>query len=99
MHEPPLAVLLWATGDYEGMIAEEFGWDADGNYVIKMVEGYSWSDGSGMTADDSDGDLQHIPIARRRRLGQAMSGIEKVDDYYGQICHGCAHPAWRSVSS
>ena len=39
LHEPPLAVLMWATGSYEGIVAEEFGWDDDGNYVIKMVEG------------------------------------------------------------
>ena len=80
LHEPPLAVLMWATGDYQGMVAEEFGWDADGNYVIKMAEGYSWSDGSAMTADDL---MATFNIFRLRgdAVWANMSGIEKVDDY------------------
>ncbi len=80
LHEPPLAVLMWATGDYMGMVAEEFGWDADGNYVIKMVEGKSWSDGSAMTADDL---MATFNIFRLRgdAVWANMTGIEKVDDY------------------
>ncbi len=79
LHEPPLAVLMWATGDYAGMVAEEFGWDDDGNYVIKMVEGNSWSDGSAMTADDL---MATFNIFRLRgdTVWANMSGIEKVDD-------------------
>ena len=79
LHEPPLAVLLWATGEYEGMVAEEFGWDADGNYVIKMVEGISWSDGSAMTADDL---MATFNIFRLRgdAVWANMSAIERVDD-------------------
>ena len=79
IHEPPLAILLWATGDYEGVIAEEFGWDDDGNYVIKMVEGYSWSDGSAMSADDL---MATFDIFRLRgdTVWANMSGIEKVDE-------------------
>jgi peptide/nickel transport system substrate-binding protein len=80
IHEPPIAVLLWATGEYEGMVAEEFGWDADGNYVIKMIEGKSWSDGSAMTADDL---MATFNIFRLRgdTVWANMSGIEKVDDH------------------
>ena len=79
LHEPPLAVLMWATGSYEGIVAEEFGWDDDGNYVIKMVEGNSWSDGSAMTADDL---MATFNIFRLRgdAVWANMSGIEKVDD-------------------
>ncbi len=79
LHEPPLAVLLWASGEYEGMVAEEFGWDADGNYVITMVGGNSWSDGSAMTADDL---MATFNIFRLRgdAVWANMSGIEKVDD-------------------
>ncbi len=79
LHEPPLAVLMWATGDYAGMVAEEFGWDEDGNYVIKMVEGKSWSDGSAMTADDL---MATFNIFRLRgdAVWANMTGIEKVDD-------------------
>jgi peptide/nickel transport system substrate-binding protein len=80
IHEPPIAVLMWATGDYQGMVAEEFGWDADGNYAIKMVEGNSWSDGSAMTADDL---MATFNIFRLRgdAVWANMTGIEKVDDY------------------
>ncbi len=80
LHEPPLAVLMWATGEYEGIVAEEFGWDDDGNYVIKMVEGTSWSDGSSMTADDL---MATFNIFRLRgdTIWANLSGIEKVDDY------------------
>ena len=80
LHEPPIAVLMWATGDYNGIIAEDFGWDDDGNYVIKMVEGYSWSDGSAMSADDL---MATFNIFRLRgdAVWANMSGIEQVDDY------------------
>ena len=80
LHEPPLAVLMWATGEYEGMVAEEFGWDGDGNYVVKMVEGNSWSDGSDMTADDL---MATFNIFRLRgdAVWANMSAIEKLDDY------------------
>jgi peptide/nickel transport system substrate-binding protein len=78
--EPPLAVLHWATGEYEGMVAEEFGWDADNNYVVKLVEGYSWSDGSAITADDL---MATFNIFRLRgdAVWASLTGIEKVDDY------------------
>ncbi len=80
LHEPPLAVLMWATGEYAGMVAEEFGWDDDGNYVIKVAEGYSWSDGSHITADDV---MATFNIFRLRgdAVWANMTGIEKVDDY------------------
>ena len=79
LHEPPIAVLMWATGDYNGVIAEDFGWDDDGNYVIKMVEGYSWSDGSAMSADDL---MATFNIFRLRgdAVWANMSAIEQVDD-------------------
>lgn len=80
LHEPPLAILMWATGEYEGIVAEEFGWDDDGNYVIKVVEGKSWSDGSPITADDL---MATFDIFRLRgdTVWANISGIEKVDDY------------------
>ena len=79
IHEPPLAVLLWATGEYDGMVAEEFGWDDDGNYVVKIVEGYTWSDGSAISADDL---MATFNIFRLRgdAVWANLTGIEKVDD-------------------
>src|SRR5688572_730241 len=50
IHEPPLATLLWASGTYEGMLASEFGWDADGNYTVTVRDGLTWSDGSPVSA-------------------------------------------------
>ncbi|MGB1287347.1 MAG: ABC transporter substrate-binding protein [Aggregatilineales bacterium] len=79
LHEPPLAVLLWASGDYEGMVAEEFGWDDDGNYVVKMVEGVTWSDGSTMSADDLVTTFNILRLRGDAVWGN-LSGVEKVDD-------------------
>ncbi|MCA9836647.1 MAG: hypothetical protein KC422_07025 [Trueperaceae bacterium] len=50
--EPPLAVYMWSKGEYEGMAAESFGFDADGNYTVTLVSGYTWSDGSPITSAD-----------------------------------------------
>ena len=79
LHEPPLAILHWATGEYEGMLASEFGWDDDGNYVVTLVDGVTWSDGSAMTADDL---MATFNIFRLRgdAVWASMTGIEKVDD-------------------
>lgn len=52
LFEPPLAVYMWATGEYEGMAAESFGFDADGNYSVTLVDGASWSDGTPVTSAD-----------------------------------------------
>ena len=80
LHEPPLAILIWADGTYEGMVAEEFGFDDDGNYVVKLVEGVTWSDGSAMTADDL---MATFNIFRLRgdAVWSNITGIEKVDDF------------------
>jgi peptide/nickel transport system substrate-binding protein len=79
LYEPPLAILHWATGEYEGMVASEFGWDDDGNYVVTLVDGVTWSDGSAMTADDL---MATFNIFRLRgdAVWASMTGIEKVDD-------------------
>ncbi len=50
--EPPLAVYLWSQGTYEGMLAESFGPDADGNYVVTLKSGVTWSDGTPVTSQD-----------------------------------------------
>ena len=80
LHEPPLAVLIWADGTYEGMVAEEFGFDDDGNYVVKLVEDVTWSDGSAMSADDL---MATFNIFRLRgdAVWSSLTGIERVDDF------------------
>lgn len=79
LHEPPLAILHWATGEYEGMVASEFGWDEDGNYVVTLVDGVTWSDGSAMTADDLMATFNLFRL-RGDAVWASMAGIEKVDD-------------------
>ncbi|MBZ0294282.1 MAG: ABC transporter substrate-binding protein [Anaerolineae bacterium] len=79
LHEPPLAVLLWASNEYEGMVASDFGWDDDGNYVVTLVDGVTWSDGSAMTADDLMATFNLFRL-RGDAVWANMSGIEKVDD-------------------
>ncbi|MCA9883784.1 MAG: hypothetical protein KC546_06085 [Anaerolineae bacterium] len=79
LHEPPLAVLLWASGEYEGMAADSFGWDADGNYVVTLVDGVTWSDGSAMTADDLMATFNLFRL-RGDAVWASLTGIEKVDD-------------------
>lgn len=79
LHEPPLAILMWASNEYEGMVASEFGWDDDGNYSVTLVDGVTWSDGSAMSADDL---MATFNIFRLRgdAVWANMTGIEKVDD-------------------
>ncbi len=50
--EPPLSVYMWAKGEYEGIAAKSFGFDADGNYTVTLVDGATWSDGSPVTSAD-----------------------------------------------
>jgi peptide/nickel transport system substrate-binding protein len=80
LHEPPLAILKWATGEYDGMVAESFGWDSAGNYVVRMNRGLSWSDGSSMTADDLMATFQIFRL-RGDSVWKSISGIEKVDSH------------------
>ena len=50
--EPPLGVYKWAEGEYEGMLAESFGFDDDNNYVVTLKDGITWSDGTPFSSAD-----------------------------------------------
>jgi peptide/nickel transport system substrate-binding protein len=50
--EPPLAVYLWASGEYEPMLAESFGFEGDTGYTVTLKSGLTWSDGSPVSAQD-----------------------------------------------
>ena len=76
---PPLAVLIWADNVYEGMAAESFGFDEDGNYVITLKSGYTWSDGSPISADDLVATFNLFRL-RGDAVWSTLTGIEKVDD-------------------
>jgi peptide/nickel transport system substrate-binding protein len=77
--EPPIAVLLWSEGTYEGMAADSFGYDDDGNYVVTLKSGYTWSDGSPISADDLMTTFQLFRL-RGDAVWSSLTGIEKVDD-------------------
>ncbi len=79
IHLPPLATLLWAEGVYEGMVASEFGWDEDGSYVITVVEGVTWSDGSAMSADDVVATFM-IEKLRGAAVWSILTGVEAMGD-------------------
>jgi len=49
---PPLSVYIWATGQYDPMIAESFGFTDDGDYTVTLKEGVTWSDGTPVTSAD-----------------------------------------------
>lgn len=79
IHLPPFATLLWADGVYEGQLAESFGWDDEGNYVITLKSGLSWSDGSPVSSADvvATFELFHL---RGDAVWSAMESVEAVDD-------------------
>lgn len=79
IHLPPLATLLWAEGEYAGMVASDFGWDDDGNYMITVVEGVTWSDGSAMTADDVVATFM-IEKLRGSAVWSILTGVEAMGD-------------------
>jgi peptide/nickel transport system substrate-binding protein len=79
LFEPPLAVLIWSENTYEGMAAESFGYDADGNYTVTLKSGFTWSDGSSISADDLVATFNLFRL-RGDAVWSALTGIEKVDD-------------------
>lgn len=79
LFEPPLAVLIWSQNAYEGMVAESFGYDDDGNYVVTLKDGYTWSDGSPISADDLMATFNLFRL-RGDAVWSLLTGIEKVDD-------------------
>ncbi|HLV37324.1 MAG TPA: ABC transporter substrate-binding protein, partial [Spirillospora sp.] len=79
LFEPPLAVLIWADNTYEGFAAESFGYDEDGNYVVTLKSGYTWSDGSPISADDLIATFNLFRL-RGDAVWTALTGMEKVDD-------------------
>jgi peptide/nickel transport system substrate-binding protein len=50
--EPPLSVYMWGDSAYEGITAESFGFDDDGNYTVTLISGKTWSDGTPITSAD-----------------------------------------------
>ncbi len=76
---PALAILKWGEGSYEGLLAESFGWTDDGNYQVTIKSGYSWSDGTPITAADVVATFNLFRL-RGDVVWQAVTGVEQVDD-------------------
>lgn len=50
--EPPSAYYLWASDTYQGVLAEQWGFESDEAYVVTLRKGLQWSDGSPLTSRD-----------------------------------------------
>jgi peptide/nickel transport system substrate-binding protein len=77
--EPPLAVYIWAKGEYEGMLAQSFGFDKDNNYVVKVKDGVTWSDGKKLTSADVVATFNTLYLINTS-LQNDLKSVEAVDD-------------------
>lgn len=76
---PNYAVYHWASGEYEGLLADTFGYDEDNNYVITLKDGISWSDGAPLTSQDVVSTF-NILYLLNDQIWRSVSGVEAVDD-------------------
>ncbi len=77
--EPPLGVWMWAKGEYEGMLAETFGFDKDNNYVVKVKSGVTWSDGKKLSSADVVATFSARYLIDTS-LQNELKSVEAVDD-------------------
>jgi peptide/nickel transport system substrate-binding protein len=77
--EPSLATYIWADGEYEGMLAESFGFDDDDNYVVTLKDGVTWSDGTPLSADDVIATF-NVGYLLNFSVWETVADIERVDD-------------------
>ncbi len=76
---PPLAIYIWSEGIYEPGIAESFGFDDDGNYIVTLVDGVTWSDGTPVTSADLVATF-NTGYLISWSVWQNLEGVEVVDD-------------------
>ncbi len=76
---PPFAIYHWSSSDYEGELAQSFGFDADNNYVLTLKDGVKWSDGTPVTSTDVV-DTFNIYYLLNDAVWQSISKVEAVDD-------------------
>lgn len=70
----------WATDEWEGILAESWGFTEDGSaYELTLKEGLTWSNGSPITADDV---ITTYALGRLNNWQQFnyIDTVEKVDD-------------------
>jgi peptide/nickel transport system substrate-binding protein len=77
--EPPLAIYMWSKGEYEGLLAESFGFDADNNYVVKVKSGITWSDGKKFTSADVVSTFSALYLINTS-LQNELKNVEAVDE-------------------
>ena len=77
--EPSLATYLWADAVYDGMLAEDFGFDDDGNYLVSLVDGVTWSDGSPLSAADVVTTF-NISYLLSGAVWNSLERVEALDD-------------------
>ncbi len=76
---PEFAIYKWASGEYEGLLADSWGYDQDNNYVLTLKSGVTWSDGTPVTAQDVVNTF-NIRYLLNATAWQSLSKVEAVDD-------------------
>lgn len=76
---PNYATYHWATGEYEGQLADLFGFDEDNNYVVTLKSGITWSDGAPLTSADAVSTF-NILYLLNDQIWRSVSSVEAVDD-------------------
>lgn len=77
--EPPLGIYKWADGEYEGMLAESFGFDDNNNYTVTLREGVSWSDGTPLSSADVVTTF-NIGYLLNSSVWDGLESVEAVDE-------------------
>ncbi len=76
--EPPLGIYQWADGEYEGMLAEDFGFDGN-DYIVTLKDGVTWSDGTPFSSADVVTTF-NILYVLNAPVWDGLESVEAVDD-------------------
>lgn len=77
--EPSAATYMWASGVYEPLLAESFGFEDDGNYTVTLKSGVTWSDGTPVSSADVVATF-NTGYLLGWSIWQSMDRVEAVDD-------------------
>ncbi len=76
--EPPLGIYKWADGEYEGMLADSFGFNGN-DYIVTLKDGITWSDGTPFSAADVVTTF-NINYLLNAPVWDGLERVEAVDD-------------------
>lgn len=76
---PPMAFYHWGAAEYEGILADSFGFDQDNNYVVTLKSGSAWSDGTPVTSQDIVTTF-NVFYLTNHQAWNSISKVEVVDD-------------------